>query len=98
MSRTGGTDSSSRGLNRPPTAQEADGAAGFNDGTPVGVTEATDHGDTGGYAGSGMTDTLTLGSVGDPTDEKNLKGATTGASSAPGVGVIEPSGRIRPQG
>ena len=92
MPITRGTDPSSRGLPRPPDPEEA---AGFDDGTPIGVTEATDHGDTGGYAASGMTDTLAPGSAGDPSDEKNLEGATTGASSAPGFGVIEPSGHIR---
>lgn len=67
---------------------ETEVQSGVDAGTPFGAGEATEHGDSGGYAASGMTETLSAHSAYEPTDEANLKTATTGPSSAPGYGVI----------
>ena len=53
-----------------------------------GAEEAAAGGLSGGYAAGGNSDTLSPGSAGEPTDEENLKDATTGPASAPGYGVI----------
>jgi hypothetical protein len=68
---------------------------GVNDGTPVGTEEATAHGLSGGYSASGFTESLTIGSHGDPTDSRNLAGAVTGPGNVPGFGVVDAQGEIR---
>ena len=60
---------------------------GVNDGSPIGTAEATKHEPTGGFAASGVTESSTYGSHGDPTDSANMSGATTGAGVVPGLGV-----------
>ena len=80
MSVPGGTDTSSRGLNDKPEEQD----------TPSmieGAHESTQEKE-GGFSATGFTETLSPGAGGDPSDEENMSGATTGAASAPGYGVL----------